>query len=141
VCRMNHRVDQQVRACVHVKELTIDHVRNPSERMPVRRVKRGERPGESRAGHTMIHHLVFLDIRGVIESDELMPDHLRINRERHYCETQRDEEIGSPAFCTVAYRHGPSRVRCGRANSPSFLRTSFPHGSLRRYQTTNTWPP
>jgi len=85
---MNQRVDQQMTACVHAKELAINHVRNPSERMPVCRMKRSERPGESPERNTAIYHWIFLDIRGVIESDELMSDHLRVNRERHYGQTE-----------------------------------------------------
>ena len=64
--------------------------------MPVSRMKSGERPGESRERNTAIHHWIFLDIRGVIESDELMPDHLRINRKRDCRQTEKDEKIGSP---------------------------------------------
>src|SRR5213595_3555156 len=93
---MNQRVDQQMTACVHAKELAINHVRNPSERMPVCRMKRSERPGESTERNTAIYHWIFLNIRGVIESDELMPDHLRVNRERHYGQTEQDQKIGSP---------------------------------------------
>ena len=63
--------------------------------MPICRMKRRERPGESRGCNTAIHHWIFLDIRGVIESDELMPDYLRVNRKRHHRETKQDEEIGS----------------------------------------------
>ena len=58
--------------------------------MPVRHVKGGERPGESRGGDTAIHHWIFPDVRGVIESDELMPDHLRINRERDCSQAEKD---------------------------------------------------
>src|SRR5690242_17363954 len=99
---MNQRVDQQLTASVRAKKLAVDHVRNPSERMPVCCMKRSERPCDARERNTAIHHWIFLDIRRVIESDELMPDHLRINRERHYCETQHDQEIGSPTCCSVA---------------------------------------
>ena len=59
--------------------------------MPVCRMKRGERPGESRERNTAIHHWIFLDIRGVIESDELMPDHLRVNPKRYHRETEKDQ--------------------------------------------------
>jgi hypothetical protein len=58
--------------------------------MPVCRVKRGERPRDSCAGNTAVHHWIFLDIRGVIQGDELMADHLRINRERHYRQAEQD---------------------------------------------------
>jgi hypothetical protein len=71
-------------------------VRNPSERMPVRRVERGKRPGESRECDTAIHHRVFPDVRGVIEADELMPDYLCINSESDCRQSEQDEEVGSP---------------------------------------------
>src|ERR1700736_3315087 len=97
--------------------------------MPVCRMKRGERPGEPRAGKTAIHHWIFLDVRGVIQSDELMPDHLGINPKRHYRQTEQDEEIGSPECCSVAdpesFRGSP--LGCGKANSFSLLRRPFGH--------------
>src|SRR6516225_448152 len=99
---MNQSIDQQVAACVCPKELAIDHVRNPCERMPVCHIKRRECPGKSRAGDTAIHHWIFPDVRGVIESDELMPDYLRVNPKRHYRETEQDDKIGSFQSCSVA---------------------------------------
>src|SRR6266702_224916 len=124
---MNQLVDQQMSSCVHAKELAIDHVRNPRERMPVRRIPRGERPDESRAGKTPIHHWIFLDIRGVIESDELMPDHLRVNSKRHYRQTEQDEKIRSPASCNLAKRHSGASARRSEARSFSRSRCSFGH--------------
>ena len=63
--------------------------------MPICRMKCGERPSESRERNTAIHHWIFPDICGVIESDELMPDYLRVNPKRHHRETEQDDEIGS----------------------------------------------
>src|SRR5438876_7126855 len=124
---MNQRVDQQVTACVRAKELAIDHVRNPSERMPVRRIKRGERPDESRAANTAVHHWIFLDIRGVIQSDELMPDHLRVNPKRYYHQAEQDDKIGLLQSCSVAKRDDTSSVRRSNKGSFSFSRCSFGH--------------
>ena len=62
--------------------------------MPICHMKCGERPSESRERNTAIHHWIFLDICGVIESDELMPDYLRVNPKRHHRETEQDDEIG-----------------------------------------------
>ena len=70
--------------------------------MPICRVKGGERPGESRERNTAIHHWIFLDICGVIESDEPMPDYLRVNPKRHYRETEQDDEIELFQSCSVA---------------------------------------
>src|SRR5437867_4007684 len=63
--------------------------------MPVRLVKSGKRPGQSPERKTAIHHRVPLDVRKVIESDEAMPDHLRINPKRNYRETEQDQNIRS----------------------------------------------
>src|SRR5205814_8162533 len=107
---MNQRVDQQMTACVHAKELAINHVRNPSERMPVCRMKRSERPGESPERNTAMYDWIFVDIRGVIESDELMSDHLRANRERHYGQNGQAEEIGSSECCKAVARAAASAL-------------------------------
>ncbi len=99
-------------------------------------MKRGERPGESRERNTAIHHWIFLDICGVIKGDELMPDHLRINRKRHCRQTQQDEKIGSPECWNVADPHGAASVRCNSARGFSFSRCSFGHSS-RDYQRSD----
>src|ERR1051326_754904 len=84
VCRMNQCVNEQMAASKHPEQLAIDHVANPSQWMPVARVKGGKCPGNPRECNTAIHHWIVLDIGRVIESDEAMPDHLRINPEPHY---------------------------------------------------------
>ena len=66
--------------------------------MPVCGVKRSERPSESRPSNTAIHHWILLDIRRVIESDEVMPDHLRINRKRHDCQSSGNRDFGAAEF-------------------------------------------
>src|SRR5437762_1273116 len=94
--------------------------------MPICRVKRGERPSESRERNTAIHHWIFLDICGVIKSDELMPDYLRINPKRHYRETEQDDEIGSFQSCGVAKRDDTLSLRRSKS-SFSLSRCSFGH--------------
>ena len=72
--------------------------------MPICRMKCGERPSESRERNTTIHVWIFPDIRGVIESDELMPDYLRVNPKRYHRETEQDDEIGSLQSYIIAKR-------------------------------------
>ena len=104
--------------------------------MPVCRVKSGERPGESRERNTAIHHWIFPDIRGVIESDELMPDHLRINPKRHYRQTEQDEEIGSLECCNVAERRRLFVVFAAvEPRAFLFCAVRLAMSSLRGYQT------
>lgn len=95
--------------------------------MPVRRMKRCECPGESGGGDTSIHHWIFLNVRGVIESDELMLNDLRINRQRHYCQREQDEKIGSRQSCSVAKADRTSSVRRSATSSFSLSRCSFSH--------------
>src|SRR6266446_4886337 len=99
---MNQCVNEQMATRNHAEELAIDHMRDPSEWMPVPRVKSGKRPGESRQRNAAIHHWIVLDIRGVIERDEVMPYQLRIDPKRYYRQTEQDKEVGSLECCNVA---------------------------------------
>ena len=91
------------------------------------RMKSGKRPGESRERNTAIHHRIFLDIRKVIQSDEVMPDHLRINPKRDYHKAEQDENVGSPECCgSACVSSAIERTRRGelafaRANKGIFL--------------------
>src|SRR4029077_2735786 len=126
---MNQRVNQQMATWIHPEELAVNHMCDPREWMPVCRMKSGERPGESSERNAAIYHWVLLDVPIVIESDELMADHLRINRRRYYCQTKQDEQIGSPECQIVAdpqgFRH--ASLARGKANSFSLLRSPFGH--------------
>src|SRR4029077_20118516 len=137
---MNQCVNEQMATRKHAEELAIDHMCDPSERMPVYRVKSGKRPGESLERNTAIHHWIILDIRRVIESDEAMPDHLRINPKCYYRQTEQDEKIASLECCNVVdLERSPrdesvrlavfrsSSVGCGKAASFSLLRHPFIH--------------
>src|SRR5437868_11663836 len=119
VCHMNQRVNEQMATCVHAEELAVDHMCDPREWMPVCLLKSGKRRSESRERNAAIHHWVLYDIRIIIESDELMPDHLRINSKRHYRQTNQDEQIGSPECCSVPHPESfrGSSVGCGKTTS------------------------
>ncbi len=95
VCRMNQCVNEQMATRKRAEELAIDQVCDPCEWMPVRLVKSGKRPGESPERNAAIHYWVLLDIRQVIDRDEAMPDHLRVDPKRHYRQTEQDENVGS----------------------------------------------
>src|SRR5437868_2216506 len=98
--------------------------------MPVCCVKRGERPRDSCASNAAIYHWIFPDIRGVIETDELMPDYLRINRKRHYRQPEHDEEIRSRESCIRAQRNGVSSPGFAYARSFSLSRCAFCHAAF-----------
>ncbi len=48
---MNQRVNQQMAACNNTEELAVDHMCDPSQWMPVSRVKSGERRGITDPGY------------------------------------------------------------------------------------------
>ena len=136
VCHMNYGVNEQMGACVHAEELAVDHMRDPRERMPVCRVERGERPSEPRERNTAIHHRIFPDVRGVIERDELMTDHLCINSECNRRQSEQDEEIRSLQSSSVAERGDTSFVPRSNKSSFSLSRSLFGHSS-RDYQRSD----
>src|SRR5215831_8860035 len=136
---MDQRVNEQVATRNHAEELAIDHMCDPCEWMPVRLVKSGERPGESRERNTMIHHRVFLDIRIVIQRDELMSHYLRVKPKYYYRQTEHDEEIGSLKCCSSAcvsltFAHAEKGIFlpwCGDTPLVSLLRSPFSHALAR----------
>lgn len=95
--------------------------------MPICHMKCGERPSESRERNTAIHVWIFPDICGVIESNELMPDYLRVNPKRDHRETEQNDEIGSLQSNTVAKRDGTSSFRRRNKSSFSLSCCSFGH--------------
>ena len=126
---MEQCVNEQMATGEHAEEPAVDHMCDPREWMPISVIKSRECPGESIEGYTAIHHGVFRDIRRVIEIDEAMPDHLRINRKRDYRQTEQDEKIASLERCNAADLEcfGGSSVRCGNAVSFSLFRGPFIH--------------
>src|ERR1051326_5317552 len=96
------------------EELAIDHVRNPCEWMPVSRMKSGKRPADSRERNTTIHHWILLDIRKVIQSNEVVPDHLRVNPKRHYRQAEQHENVRSLERCSSACISSATRSRHSR---------------------------
>jgi hypothetical protein len=66
-----------------------------------------------------------------------MPDHLRVNRERHYGQTEEDEEIGLPEFRSVAEMHHAPSVRRTNETNFSLSRCSFGHAVCEKYWSTD----
>src|SRR5437773_3907043 len=130
---MNQCVNEQMATCLHAEELAVAHMCDPSEWMPVCLVKSGERPGESRQRNAAIHHRVFLDIRIVIQSDELMPHHLRVNPKCYYRQTEQDEEIASLECCNVADFESfrSSFLGCGKTDCVWLFLGPFSHALAR----------
>src|SRR5213593_3968475 len=71
VCHMNQCANEQMPTCKPAEELAVDHVCDPREWMPVSLVKSGECPGNPAERNATIHHRVLLNIREVVDSDEV----------------------------------------------------------------------
>src|SRR5262249_22385589 len=134
---MNQCVNEEMAGCERAEELAIDHMCDPRKWMPVLRVKSRKCPGEPRERNTAIYHWVLLDVRSVIDNDEAMPNHLRVDPKSHYRQTQQDENVGSVESCSVANLESSlpaktfgvrsSFVACDKPGTFSLLRRSFFH--------------
>src|SRR5438309_953064 len=111
---MNQCVNEQMSTRKRAEELAVDHMCDPCEWMPVPCVKSRKRPCDSPERNTAIHHWVIFDIRKVIQSDEVMTDHLRIDPERHYRQTEQDEKVGSlERYSSACVSSATGRTRRG----------------------------
>jgi hypothetical protein len=69
---MQYDIDEVMRSGIQAKQLTIRHVGNPRERMPVRLVKTGKSPNYIAEIQTCVYMNVLGDIHVVIKHEELM---------------------------------------------------------------------
>src|SRR5437870_9127472 len=126
---MNQCVNEQMATRERAEKLSVDHMCDPCEWMPISLAKSGKRPAHPRERNTAIHYWVLFDIRNVIENDEAMPDDLRVNAKRDYRQTEQNEEIGSLECRNVAdlERLRGSPVGCDRVDSILLLRGPSSH--------------
>src|SRR5208337_232046 len=71
---MQYDVDEVMRSGLQAKQLTIRHVRDPRERMPVALVKTGKSPNHIAEIQTCAYMNVLGDIRAVIPHELMMRD-------------------------------------------------------------------
>src|SRR5437763_13395262 len=112
---------------------------DPRQRMPVCLVKSGECPGESRKGNAAIHHWIIFNIPAIIESDELMPNDLRINPKGDYRQPENNKKIRSCECGNVAVLERFSDETVGRGGNInlSVLRSYFSHRVCAHHNRTN----
>ena len=77
-------------------QLAVEHVGNPSQRMPVIGMKMGERPDDSPEAQPVGNHRILINILVVIHLDEIEPQGLPENRKGNRGERQADRRR-SPA--------------------------------------------
>ena len=69
---MPKNVDQMMRTGIDPEELTIEHVRNRRERMPVLRMNVGKCPSDSVPAQSGANMRVVVNIKRIVVVDELM---------------------------------------------------------------------
>jgi hypothetical protein len=76
-------VDQMVRAGIQAEQLSIEHVRNRSEGMPVLGMHVRERPRDSVPAEPRSHVRVVVNVKRIVIVDELMMKSLAEDRPRN----------------------------------------------------------
>jgi hypothetical protein len=68
--RVQRDAHPMVRPCIETEALHVEHVRQPSQRMPVRRVRRFESPRDGVRAQAFEHVRVGVDVGAVVEAHE-----------------------------------------------------------------------
>ena len=81
--RVNHHVDDVMSSGGHAKQGHVQHVGEPGQWMPVRRVPGGEGPPDTVQRQSALHVRVFGDVGGIVELDEAELVDRKIRGARH----------------------------------------------------------
>src|ERR1700719_3292715 len=90
VRRVEQHIGEVMPARAEAVELAVQHVGKPGERVPVRRVRLGERPDNSFARQPAKDLRILIHIRAVIEIDELVMNRLAENQPNYRGQTKAE---------------------------------------------------
>ncbi len=94
---MPEDVLERVPSRTEPEELHVEHVRDPSERVPVRRVELGERPAQAFERQAAQHPRILREVRRRVVGDERVPEHAPVDERDRRDETEAGEaEPGDP---------------------------------------------
>ena len=93
---MKEKVHQMVSGRVRAKNPDVQHVRDPSQGMPVVGIERRERPPDTVWIHTLLHMGILDDVIGIIEVYEFVILHRPVNDDRADNEKNADEKAFAP---------------------------------------------
>src|ERR1700674_267155 len=122
---------------VEVKELAVQGMRQPSQRMPVSVAKSGKRPFHGVPGQAALNPGIFQDIGRVIKGDELVMDDGIVKSEggRHQYETINDDAHFAGRGHVGSRRRFPwPRVRPEVRSSSTISRPSLPKMILTEHR-------
>ena len=96
--QMEGQADQVLRPRVRPKDLAVQHVREPGERMPITGVTAGKCPRNIFQIQAAQDVRIGSDIIRIIVINEIVPTHRQVNGEGKECEQQRDENWPGGCF-------------------------------------------
>ena len=88
---VEQNVDEMVPASFEPEQLTIEHVRNCRERMPVERVRVRESPRDSAQAQPTRHDRISVNVSLIVEVNEIVPERLS-----EHDPGDRDEKNANP---------------------------------------------
>ena len=80
-------------AGIETKHLSVEHVRQPGKRVPVRGVKGCKSPQDPLDRETGGNYRVLIYVDVIVKIDEIMVDDLPINRDNREDQTGSDQQI------------------------------------------------
>ena len=86
-----------VPAAIQAKELAVQHVRNPGERVPVAGVARGQSPLQPLRGEPLPDVQVAGGVKGIVVVDEIEVADLGVDRESRQEQRQINQQIETRA--------------------------------------------
>jgi uncharacterized protein YoaH (UPF0181 family) len=92
--RVQQQIDEMMAAGLEAEQLAIEHVRERGERVPVARMRVGERPGNVTERKASAYGRVVSDINWIIEINEVVAKRLREDEPGNRNETNADNDTG-----------------------------------------------
>src|ERR1041384_3229197 len=92
---MEKHVGEMMPARLQPEQLTIEHVRERGQRMPVARVRVRKRPDHIAEAQSSAHDRVLVDVNVIVEVNEIMPKRLPEHDPRERNQTNAHEQSGS----------------------------------------------
>ena len=116
---MEQHINEMMRPGVQPKQLAVQFVGEPRERMPVAGVPADKRPLQPGPRQSLPHDGIFGDITRVVKVDEIMKPRREVNHHRD----QRQQK-GHQALRLVELR-GQGAGQCGAPGGRGFVRVKF----------------
>src|ERR1051326_7931536 len=92
---MEEHAGEMMPARLQPEQLTIEHVRERGQRMPVARVRVRKRPDHIAEAQSSAHNRVLVDVNVIVEVNEIMPKRLPEHDPRERNQRNANDQSGS----------------------------------------------